>query len=71
MLEIRADIAGNVWQVAVSEGDCISQGDVVVVLESMKMEIPVLAAAGGTVAGVLAHEGMAVQEGDILVIMRV
>lgn len=69
MFEVRADIAGNVWQVAVSEGDSISQGDVVVVLESMKMEIPVLAATGGTVASVRAHEGMAVQEGDVLAIL--
>lgn len=70
MLEVRAEIAGSVWQVAVAEGDQIAEGDVVVVLESMKMEISVVAGASGTVTSMRAHEGMAVQEGDVLAILE-
>jgi biotin carboxyl carrier protein len=65
--EIVAEMVANVMTVAVSAGDRLSAGDTVVVLESMKMEIPVLTETGGTVAAVKVSAGDVVQEGDLLV----
>jgi acetyl-CoA carboxylase biotin carboxyl carrier protein len=59
-------MVANVLRVAVSPGDQVHVGDTVVLLESMKMEIPVLAELGGTVAAVKVGEGDVVQEGDVL-----
>jgi len=47
MKEVKTDMAGNVWKVLVSDGDSIKSGDNVVILESMKMEIPIQAGADG------------------------
>ena len=65
--EIVAEMVANVMTVVVAPGEKVEAGDTVVLLESMKMEIPVLAEAGGTVAAVKVSEGDVVQEGDILV----
>jgi biotin carboxyl carrier protein len=65
--EIVAEMVANVMTVAVSPGDRLTAGDTVVVLESMKMEIPVLTETDGTVAAVKVSTGDVVQEGDILV----
>jgi biotin carboxyl carrier protein len=65
--EIVAEMVANVMTVAVSPGDRLTAGDTVVVLESMKMEIPVLTETGGTVASVKVRAGDVVQEGDVLV----
>ena len=67
MSEIRAPITGNVWQILVSEGDEVAVDDVVVVLESMKLEIPVEAESAGVVRRVLVGVGDAVGEDDPLV----
>ena len=67
MAEIEAHITGTVWKVEVSIGDTIEEGDTVVILESMKMEMPVEAEDAGTVREVLCEEGQAVNEGDPLV----
>jgi acetyl-CoA carboxylase biotin carboxyl carrier protein len=67
--EIRAELAANVWKIEVAEGDTVSDGDTLVILESMKMELPVEATAGGTVSTVAVSEGQAVQEGDLIVII--
>jgi len=67
MSEIRAPITGNVWQILVSEGDEVAVDDVVVILESMKLEIPVEADGAGVVARVLVAVGDAVAEDDPLV----
>jgi len=67
MSEIRAPITGNVWQILVSEGDEVAVDDVVVVLESMKLEIPVEADSAGVVQRVLVGVGDAVGEDDPLV----
>ncbi len=66
-VEIVAEMAANVLTVSVTAGEKIEPGDTVVLLESMKMEIPVLAEKAGTVAAVKVTEGDAVQEGDVLV----
>ncbi len=62
-----AEIVGNVWRIDVREGDEVGAGDVVAVLETMKMEIPVIAATSGHVARVCVVEGQIVQEGDHVV----
>jgi acetyl-CoA carboxylase biotin carboxyl carrier protein len=67
--EVRAEMVANVWKVVVAAGDSVAFGDTLVILESMKMEIPVLAEAAGTVAEVLVGEGDVVQEGDVLVVV--
>ncbi len=65
--EVVAEMVANVMKVVVSPGDRLAAGDAVVLLESMKMEIPVLTETGGTVASVKVSAGDVVQEGDILV----
>lgn len=65
-----ADIVSNVWKLVTEVGAEVRQGDVLAVLESMKMELPVHAPASGTVAEVLVVEGQIVQEGDPLVVVE-
>ena len=65
-IEIRAEMVANVWKVVVSEGDPVADGDTLVILESMKMEMPVLAESGGTVTALHVGEGDVVQEGDVI-----
>jgi acetyl-CoA carboxylase biotin carboxyl carrier protein len=64
--EIRAEMVANVWKVVASAGDTVSAGDTLVILESMKMEIPVLAEEGGTLTELAVSEGDVVQEGDLI-----
>jgi acetyl-CoA carboxylase biotin carboxyl carrier protein len=67
--EIEAHITGNVWKIEVAVGDDVDDGDTVVILESMKMEIPVEAEDAGTVKEIRCEEGQAVNEGDVLVVL--
>ena len=67
--EVHAEMVANVWQVVVTEGDEVAAGDTLVILESMKMEIPVLAERAGTVTEVAVGDGDVVQEGDVLVVI--
>jgi len=64
--EVRAEMVANVWKVLVSEGDHIDDGDTIVILESMKMEIPVLAEDAGTITKLHVAEGDVVQEDDLI-----
>ena len=64
--EIRAEMVASVWKVVVAAGDQVSDGDTIVILEAMKMEIPVLAESDGTVAELAVNEGDVVQEGDLI-----
>ena len=66
MTEIRAEMVANVWKVVASAGEQVHDGDTLVILESMKMEIPVLSEGGGTVVEVAVNEGDVVQEGDLI-----
>ena len=66
MAEVRAEMVANVWKVLVSEGDHVDDGDTLVILESMKMEIPILAEESGTVTKLHVAEGDVVQEGDLI-----
>lgn len=65
--QIRAEMVANVLSLLVSSGDTVAPGQAVVIMESMKMEIPVLAEFGGTVTAVSVAEGDVVQEGDVMV----
>ena len=65
--EIVAEMVANVLTLAVAPGDRVAAGDTVVLLESMKMEIPVLVEAPGTVRAIKVAPGDVVQEGDVLV----
>ena len=67
--EVRAEMVANVFKVVVAAGDTVVTGDTLVIMESMKMEIPVLAEAGGTVVEVFVNEGDVVQEGDVIVVL--
>jgi len=69
MAEVRAEMVANVWKVVVAEGDTVADGDTLVILESMKMEIPVLAEGDGTVATLAVNEGDVVQEGDVIAVI--
>ncbi|MDQ3409969.1 MAG: biotin/lipoyl-binding carrier protein, partial [Actinomycetota bacterium] len=63
MANVEAHITGTVWKIEVAVGDAIDEGDTVVTLESMKMEMPVEAEDGGTVREIRCQEGQAVNEG--------
>ena len=68
-IEIEAHITGTVWKIEVAVGDDVSDGDTVVILESMKMEMPVEVEDDGKVAEIRCQEGQSVQEGDVLVVL--
>jgi acetyl-CoA carboxylase biotin carboxyl carrier protein len=70
MAEVEAHITGTVWKIEVAVGDTVAEGDSVVILESMKMEMPVEAEDEGTVKEILCEEGQAVNEGDVLVVLE-
>ena len=70
MAEVRAEMVANVWKVVVHEGDQVEDGDTLVILESMKMEIPVLAEDSGTIVGLKVAEGDVIQEGDLIAVIE-
>ena len=67
--EVRAEMVANVWKVVVSQGDSVEEGDTLVILESMKMEIPVVTESAGTVSELKVGEGDVVQEGDVIAVI--
>jgi acetyl-CoA carboxylase biotin carboxyl carrier protein len=69
-MDVPAHITGTVWKIEVEVGDEVSDGDTVVILESMKMEMPVEAEDDGTVSEIRVEEGQSVQEGDVLVVLQ-
>jgi acetyl-CoA carboxylase biotin carboxyl carrier protein len=68
--EIRAHITGTVWKIEVAVGDEVGLDDEVVILESMKMEMPVEAEDSGKVTEIRCEEGQSVSEGDVLVVLE-
>jgi acetyl-CoA carboxylase biotin carboxyl carrier protein len=70
MPDIEAHITGNVWKIEVAVGDKVEEDQTVVILESMKMEIPVEAEDEGTVKEIRCEEGQSVSEGDVLVVLE-
>lgn len=69
-MEIRAEMTGTVWKIVVQPGQKLEAGDTVVILESMKMEIPIEAPVSGVVKEVKVQEGVVVQEGDVVAILE-
>ena len=70
MAEVRAEMVANVWKVVASEGDHVEDGDTLVILESMKMEIPVLAENSGTLTKLDVAEGDVFQACDVIAIIE-
>ena len=70
MADVIAEMVGNVWQVVAAEGQQVSEGDTLVILESMKMEIPVVAPLDGWVREIRVKPEDVVQEGDVLAIVE-
>jgi len=70
MSDVEAHITGTVWKIECQVGDSIEEGETVVILESMKMEMPVEAEDPWTVKEILCEEGQAVNEGDTLVVLE-
>ena len=69
-MDVPAHITGTVWQIEVAIGDEVSDGDTVVILESMKMEMPVEVEDDGVIKEIRCEEGQSVQEGDVLVVLE-
>jgi acetyl-CoA carboxylase biotin carboxyl carrier protein len=69
MADVAAHITGTVWKIEVKVGQTVSSGDTLVILESMKMEMPVEATEGGTVKEIRCKEAQPVNEGDVLVVL--
>lgn len=69
-IEIESEVTGNVWKLEVKVGDEVESDDVLLILESMKMEIPVEATCAGTVIELLVKEEDAVKEGQIVAIIE-
>jgi biotin carboxyl carrier protein len=70
MTDVVAEMVANVWKIEVEAGASVSEGDVLVILESMKMEIPVFAPQDGTVSEIRVAEGGVVQEGDVIAVVE-
>ena len=70
MADVEAHITGTVWKIEVAVGDHVDDGDTVVILESMKMEMPVEAEDPGVVKEIVCMEGQSVSEGDTLVVLE-
>ena len=70
MPEVEAHITGTVWKIECQVGQAITEGDTLLILESMKMEMPVESEDDGTVKEILCEEGQSVSEGDTLVVLE-
>ena len=68
-IRVRSEIAGSVWKIEVKVGDRVAEDEPLLILESMKMEIPLLAPGDGTVIEILVAEGEPIAEGDVAVIL--
>jgi acetyl-CoA carboxylase biotin carboxyl carrier protein len=67
--EIKAHITGTIWKIKAAAGDSVDEGDVLIIIESMKMEMPIEAQDPGTVKEVRCKEGQPVTEGDVLMVI--
>ena len=70
-IELKADITGTLWKVLKSVGDAVAEDEPILILESMKMEIPVASPEPGTIVEILAGEGETVRDGTVLVRIEV
>jgi acetyl-CoA carboxylase biotin carboxyl carrier protein len=70
MADVPAHITGTVWKIEKKVGDKVASGETIVILESMKMEMPVESPAAGTVKEIRCKEGQPVGEGDVLAVVE-
>ena len=70
MAELKASMAGSVWKIVANEGQSVTDGEDIVILESMKMEIPIAAEGAGTIKELKVSEGDFVNEGDVLAVIE-
>lgn len=70
-IELKTEITGNVWKVLKAPGDRVDENEAVVILESMKMEIPVTAPEPGVLRAVLVREGDAISDGGVVATLEV
>ena len=69
MTEVKAELVGNLWKIVVEVGQVVEEDDTLMILESMKMEIPITTPTPGTVSKILVAEGEVVQEGQTVAII--
>ncbi|MCH2635094.1 MAG: biotin/lipoyl-binding carrier protein [Acidimicrobiales bacterium] len=69
-MEVRAELTATVWKVVTEEGATVAEGDELVILESMKMEIPVVATVAGTVKEMRVSEEDRISEGDVVAVIE-
>ena len=69
--EVESEVTGNVWKVLKSIGDSVAEGEVIMILESMKMEIPVEAPSAGTVASILVAPEDQVEEDQVVAVIEI
>lgn len=67
---VESEVTGNVWKIEVKEGDTVEEEDVIMIFESMKMEIPVEAPCAGTIASILVAEKDQVEEGQVVAVIE-
>ena len=70
MAEVKAELVGNLWKIVTEVGQQVEEDDTLMILESMKMEIPVTTPVAGTIREILVHEGDVVQEGQTVAIVE-
>lgn len=70
MAEVKAELVGNLWKIVTSVGQRVEEDDTLMILESMKMEIPITTPIPGVVTEILVHEGDVVQEGQTVAIVE-
>jgi biotin carboxyl carrier protein len=68
--QLKSEVTGKVWKILLPAGSSVAEGDTILVVESMKMEIPVMASRDGVVAEVLVGEGDSVQDGQVVAVMQ-
>jgi acetyl-CoA carboxylase biotin carboxyl carrier protein len=68
-MQVEAQITGNVWKIEKAVGDAVAEGETILILESMKMEIPVEAPCAGRIAEIRVAEGQSIEEGAILAVI--
>jgi acetyl-CoA carboxylase biotin carboxyl carrier protein len=71
MIDVKTEITGNVWKVIACEGDTVTEGQELMILESMKMEIPILSPEDGVIKEIRVREGDVTTEEDVVVIIEV
>ncbi|HSP65368.1 MAG TPA: biotin/lipoyl-binding carrier protein [Candidatus Deferrimicrobium sp.] len=70
MAEVKAELVGNLWKIVTEVGQVVEEDDTLMILESMKMEIPITSPVGGTIRAILVNEGDVVQEGQTVAVVE-